>query len=305
MADSRYDQLHDRFFSIQSSKEGTRYERLAAVVFKSLSEQSVVIHDFRLRGDSTVKHQIDVLIEIRGVRKRTLIECKDFDKSGRRVGIGTLRDFRSVVEDTNADDAFVLTCTGYTRPARQYAKAKGIKLAVMRLLEDKDWEGRFTQIGINLHIQVPPRLERADLSFGTDDKKNNFLNQAIAEGVAFPQVVKESRVYLVSNEKQVQILEYLENEANRIPAAVSPTLHEINLDPAVWQIRIGSHAPHAFTLLKFILRSFPIHITQIELDVSRVAELIVKGFGDYDIIIFEKHLQRAKIDREGRVTFGA
>lgn len=141
MADSRYDELHDRFFSTQSPKEGTRYERLAAVVLKSLSEQSVVIHDFRLRGDSTVKHQIDVLIEVGGMRKRTMIECKDFDKSGRLVGISVLRDFRSVVEDTNADEAFVLTCTGYTRPARKYAKAKGIKLAVMRVLEEKDWEG--------------------------------------------------------------------------------------------------------------------------------------------------------------------
>jgi hypothetical protein len=58
MADSRYDELHDRFFSTQSSKEGTRYERLAAVVLKSLSEQSVVIHDFRLRGDRGLRSAV-------------------------------------------------------------------------------------------------------------------------------------------------------------------------------------------------------------------------------------------------------
>jgi hypothetical protein len=50
MARSRYDELHDRFFPILSSKEGTRYERLAAVVLKALDEKNVVIHDFKLRG---------------------------------------------------------------------------------------------------------------------------------------------------------------------------------------------------------------------------------------------------------------
>lgn len=49
---TQYDELHDRFFSILSSNEGTRYERLAAVVLKALHEQNSAIHDFKLRGDS-------------------------------------------------------------------------------------------------------------------------------------------------------------------------------------------------------------------------------------------------------------
>jgi hypothetical protein len=303
MVNSRYDELHDRFFSILTSKEGTRYERLAAVVFKALHEQNVVIHDFRLRGDSTVKHQIDVLIEVGGVQKRVLIECKDFDKSGQVVGLGILRDFRSVVEDTKADEAFVLTCTGYTKPARKYAKAKGIKLAIMRIFEEKDWEGRIKEILVNLHFQVPPRIERVDLGFATPEEQSAFLDDAAAEGNPFPMVTRESAVYIVSNAEQVHVLEYLEREANKIPAPTSPTLREINLDPALWKIRVGFHAPHAFNQFKIVLQSFPVLTRQLKVGMDRVAELIFKGFGDDDIIIFADQLERAKIDSDGYVTY--
>jgi len=36
MVRSRYDKLHDQYHRLVSSKTGTRYERLAAVVFKKL-----------------------------------------------------------------------------------------------------------------------------------------------------------------------------------------------------------------------------------------------------------------------------
>jgi hypothetical protein len=132
MARSKYDELHDRFFAIPSAKPGTRYERLAAVVLKLLHERHTVIHNISLKGTSRVPHQIDVLIEADGRAKRILIEAKDFDKKGRRVGLSIVRDFRSVIEDIHPEEAFVITCTGYTKPAQQYAKAKDVKLAVLR-----------------------------------------------------------------------------------------------------------------------------------------------------------------------------
>lgn len=300
MAESKYDELHDRYYSILSSKEGTRYERLAAVVFKSLHEQNVVIHDLKLSGDSKVKHQIDVLIEVGGRKKRVLIECKDFDKSGKKVGLGILRDFRSVVEDTKADEAFVLTCKAYTRNALKYAKAKGIKLAILRTLEDEDWEGRIKTIIVNLLIQVPPRAERIDLGL-TPTEEGALRGEAAAAGIPFPLVEKGKPFYLVSDTEEVQVLEYLEREASKLPPPASVTLHEIILDPAIWRIRIGQNSPHTFTHLKFVLRTAPPVMRRLE--ISPVAELILKGFGDSDIVIFAEHLQRAKIDNEGRVTY--
>jgi len=306
MPASRYDELHDRFFSILSSKEGTRYERLAAVVFKTLNDQQIVVHDLKLCGDSTVKHQIDVLIEVAGSRKRVLIECKDFDKKGRLVGLGILRDFRSVVEDTRADEAFVLTCTGYTKPARKYAKAKEIKLAVLRIFEDADWEGRIMQAIVNLIVQVPARVERVDMGFATEEQAAAFRDEAVAEGIPFPMFLKESPAHLVDNTtQQVQVLDYIEREAARLPSPTTPTVHEIAVDPAIWKIRIASGSPRAFTLFKFSIRAMPHLVQRIEVGMNRIAELILKGFGDSDIIIFADQLQRATIDGTGRVIYAS
>jgi hypothetical protein len=57
MSRSRYDELHDKY---DATKSGTRYERLAAMVFKVLEESTAVIHDVSLLGESDVSHQIDV-----------------------------------------------------------------------------------------------------------------------------------------------------------------------------------------------------------------------------------------------------
>jgi hypothetical protein len=303
MTKSRYDEIHDRFFSVSTSKEGTRYERLAAIVLKCLQDQHVVIHGFELRGASTVKHQIDVLIEVDGQQKRILIECKDFDKSKALVGLSIVRDFRSVVEDTQADEAFIVTCTGYTKPAMQYAKAKGIKLSVLRAFEEADWEGRIKQIIVNLHIQMPPRVERVDIGVATPEQQQALFQDAQAEGISLPIIVKESAIYFVSEAEKVQVIEFIEREGGKLPTPQSPTQHVVNVDPKIWKIQVGARAPHAFTLFKCTMRTFPITTNQMTIGPKSIAELILSGFGGSDMIIFADQLQRAKIDESGRVTY--
>lgn len=105
MTRSRYDELHDRFDPIKTGKRGTRYERLAAKVLKALDSRDVVIQEMKFLGDSEVRHQIDVNIIRNGVDHRIIVECKDFDCRGAKVGLDIVRSFRSVVEDTNADEA--------------------------------------------------------------------------------------------------------------------------------------------------------------------------------------------------------
>jgi hypothetical protein len=57
-ARSRYDELHDRYHAILTTKAGTRYERLAALVVKILENRNVVIHDLKLLGDPSVAHHM-------------------------------------------------------------------------------------------------------------------------------------------------------------------------------------------------------------------------------------------------------
>ena len=53
MTPSKFDVLHDRYHAILSTKKGTRYEILAAVVFAALERDAVVIHDLNLIGDDS------------------------------------------------------------------------------------------------------------------------------------------------------------------------------------------------------------------------------------------------------------
>ena len=118
---SDYDDLFDRFHEIATKKAGTRYEVLTAMVCKTLVENSVVIHDVKLRGDSNVKHQIDVEVEIDGGKCRRLIECKDYDKT---IGLGIIRDFESASRDIGADEAWIVTCVGFTSGAIKFCQSK-------------------------------------------------------------------------------------------------------------------------------------------------------------------------------------
>ena len=59
---STYDIIHDKYFTVDTTKAGTRYERLVAYMFKAMDETNNVVHDIKLRGDSDVPHQIDVSI---------------------------------------------------------------------------------------------------------------------------------------------------------------------------------------------------------------------------------------------------
>jgi hypothetical protein len=144
---ARYDELHDKYHQILTTKAGTRYKRLAAVVFKALEDKNAVIHDLSLSGnDPEVKHQIDIMADVAGSKKRIVIEFKDFDISKDNIGQDIIRNFRSVIEDTNADEGIFITCNGFTLDAQKYARSKGIKLVILRVFETHDMARRIAKI---------------------------------------------------------------------------------------------------------------------------------------------------------------
>ncbi|KIL36210.1 hypothetical protein SD71_09695 [Cohnella kolymensis] len=65
------EQIYNRLIAEEKLKNGSKYERLAAVVYKILDDSKTVIHDMRLRGDGkSAQHQIDVTIEKGGTQKK-------------------------------------------------------------------------------------------------------------------------------------------------------------------------------------------------------------------------------------------
>lgn len=148
--------VYDRLVASERLKSGTAYERLAAIVFFILTEQTTV-HDLRLVGDVGVAHQIDVVVGPE--RKRLLIEAKDYE---RNVSLPVVRDFSAVVEDLRPDEAFVVTTVGFSDRAQKWAKAKGLRLAILRPpADDADW-GRILQridVRMNMAAGGDPTME--------------------------------------------------------------------------------------------------------------------------------------------------
>lgn len=290
---SRYDELHDRYHAILSTKAGTRYEVLAAFVFKALEGKNTVIHDLKLTGSSDVAHQIDVSIEANGTRRRVLIECKDFDISGDKIGLDIIRNFRSVLEDIQADEGIVLTCNGFTSDAQKYAKAKNIKLVILRKFEDADMQGRIKTIVVNL-IARRPTNPRVTVSFSEENQKvfgRECQRIGISDGVS-----NTDPVHFVRGEERIQFNQFLTARMNTAMANRKDSqVLSVSVSPDGWAIQVETGPLIVFDA---ILISFEMDVqtSQFQITSDRIAELILSGFGASDIIIFGDQLERRKID---------
>ncbi len=184
------DDIYDRLVRREDLKNGTKYERLAGIVFRLLTQRETV-HDVRLRGESTVKHQIDVVVG--DARRRVIVEAKDYEK---KVGLGTVRDFRSVVEEIKPDEAFVVSREGFTRDAIRFAGAKGMRLAVLRPVGEArgDLDNRARKIVLKIHLTVPVGEPRVFLDVGpeTPDEHLGSTTEAGSEvWIEYPDRTRE------------------------------------------------------------------------------------------------------------------
>lgn len=290
---SRYDELHDKYHNILTTKAGTRYERLAALVFKALEDQNTVIHDMKMAGeDPEVKHQIDVTVEVAGVPRRVVIECKDFDISGDKVGLDIIRNFRSVIEDTQADEGIVITCNGFTPDAQKYARSKGIKLVVLRLFETRDMDGRITTIIVGITVQQP-MIPRANL-YILEDQQSQYAAELAEIGVT-GGVHSTDPVFFVRDGERRQFTEFLMAQKNDAIAPAGPKAIRVSVPADGWQIQVNQNIPIPF---EGIVVDFGVdeerHV--IEVTSKRIAELVLSGFGTSDIIIFGDEIERHSID---------
>ena len=142
--------IYDRAIADEKLKDGTKYERLTAIIFKILQESAHVVHDVRLRGDGKrTSHQIDVQIAVgpEHDRRRILVECKDHEP-GTKVDLAEIRDFNGVLVALQPARGIFVTTSSYTAPARSYAWDESITLVELQLFTEEDWEGRLREIHV-------------------------------------------------------------------------------------------------------------------------------------------------------------
>lgn len=219
---ARIDLIYDRLIAEEKLKEGTKYERLAAIAFSVLTGR-VGVHDLRLRGASGVRHQIDAVVG--DEPKRILVETKDYDK---RIGLPIIRNFWGVVEDIGFDEAFVLTTVGFTKPAIQYAEAKGIRLALLRPPEDVDWAGVCRKVLLDITTTGQAGLANVTWQLHPDDH-DKMTVQTTRIGIAETAELKladadgERRAFLPILEAQ------LSEDYGNVPLGGEATIGRVNV----------------------------------------------------------------------------
>lgn len=288
---STYDDLFDRYHEIATTKAGTRYELLAAMTCKTLEERNVVIHDVKLRGVSKIKHQIDVQVKSLGGSRRILIECKDYDK---KIGLGIVRDFESAKRDIGANEAWIVTCTGFTRDALKFAKAKNIKPVVLRLFEEQDMDGRIERIYLNIHSQEP-RQPIANL-YIEEDQITVFEQAREAAGISDGMTPDDDAFFEMPNGTKDHFNDVLTTAINEAMSLQTSGLAQCIFKPQGRKLLIGgSEVPYLGIIIDFMIETES--VTR-ELFSERIAEVIVEGIGEADIIIFDDHLERRSIDQK-------
>lgn len=267
------------------------------MVFKALAEKDVVIHDVSLVGESEVAHQIDVRITSEGEERRILIECKDFDISGDKVGLDIVRNFFAVLEDTKVSEGMIITSRGFTSDAARYAKAKNIKLVVLRIHEEEDWAGFIRTIVANLMFISLPHTAEFNLYVDREEDRSRFqaelANLSSGRGVHI-----NDPVYVVKDGIKHGFNDFFSAKMRTaIPFTNTPDRMTLRIESDGWRIQIGTGEPIPFTHIDASYEVLKDERT-ITVNSDRIAELIIKGFGDEDMVIFGDQLERRKIDPE-------
>ena len=230
------DLIYDRLVADEKLKSGTKYERLAGIVFRDLTGRTTV-HDLRLRGESGVLHQIDAVVG--DARKRVLIETKDFDRA---VDLPVVRNFWGAVEDIGPDEAFIVTTEGFSDQAQRYAAAKGIRLALLRPPSDEDWEGLVRRITLDLTItgQAGP----ANVQWQVHAEDHDKLESAVVrKGLMETADLLLVRANGVAREFLPIFVEQLGEDYGAVPLGGNATIGRTNvLEEPTWLRLPGSES---------------------------------------------------------------
>jgi len=136
--------------------EDSDYELLTQAVYQTILRkqgyQNIdVQHNVQLKGGSGATHQVDVFWRFKqaGVEHTVLVECKNYS---RKITLGTIRDFHSVIDDLGPCRGIMVTKTGYQSGVRTFARSKGIGLKLLRPPAETEAGG--IRIQIHLHLRT-------------------------------------------------------------------------------------------------------------------------------------------------------
>jgi len=154
--------------SDQNELSWEEYESVTKYIYETLGRQYGIKvigygRDCKLKGESGVTHQIDILTEQSdgGTVHRTAIECKFIKKN---VTKEIVMKLLQVMEDAMIENGIIVCKTGFTRDTQIYAEHKGIKLVELNFVDQYDNnDNRTMEIG-TLEINTNIKVSRANVT---------------------------------------------------------------------------------------------------------------------------------------------
>jgi hypothetical protein len=190
------DDLHEAVFGFRPLKEGTAYERLAAVVLASLGWQDVVHDTSETVPGRRAAHQLDVAgRDPSGEIKRLIVECKDWDQV---VDQATLDKLVGVRAQLGVDAAAVVTTKGYTAGAIAVAVDEDIGLWRLRPFDPDNPESYVRQITLTVvavgstYSEVTVKVPEDRFPSGTPTRARAWTGDRLLHGDGSPaETLKE------------------------------------------------------------------------------------------------------------------
>lgn len=183
---SPIDKVFEEIFGHSPKKNGTAFEQLAAIATHIINGGEVK-HDDKLRGEfSKTLYQLDVHNKTDSTS--LMGEAKDYTIRNEKVGRGDLQKLGGALPDLkNIDVGAFFSATGYTGPAKKYAKrahnitGKPISLYGLRPSTEVDELGRIKTIVININV-IEPQLQNTKLMPHITTKGQEVINVLLKDG---------------------------------------------------------------------------------------------------------------------------
>lgn len=135
------------------------YEEVTKHIYETLGKDARVSvicfgSTCKVLGKSGVKHQVDVLTSHSdGIHiYKTAIECKFWDTKVQKDSVTKLAE---ILEDAKIDKGVIVSKSGFTPDAIDFAQYKNISLVELREPTDEDWQGRIKDILIDIIMPIP------------------------------------------------------------------------------------------------------------------------------------------------------
>lgn len=148
-----------KFYKCYKNMNWKEYEEITKYIYETLGNKSGVAiecygNNCKVRGKSSVEHQIDVLTNHSdGLHSyKTAIECKYWDEN---INKDIIMKVAEIVEDAGLNKGVIVSKKGFTEDAINFAKYKNVGLVELREPTKKDWEGRVKNITVELNMLIP------------------------------------------------------------------------------------------------------------------------------------------------------